>query len=541
MALREYWAVLRRWLWLIVFGTILAAGGAYVVSRNMEPIYESTVTLRIDVSTGAVNNQYAGLLAAEQMIGTYSQQMKMRPVMETTLAELGLQNWLSATELANTITVAPVRDTQLIQLSVEGPDPELVARIANKVAEVFIDQNREFEQSRYSGSKEALARELAQVQQDLEATQLLIDDLGTPVILEGQIELERLSLTLSTQRATYSNLLSSYEELRIAEASQSSVLIVAEEAIPSYISIRPQVMNNTVLAALVGAMLAAAIVLLVEYLDDSVKTPDEVTALTNAATLGVIGQIEGATGREKLVTMNAPRSPLSEAFRALRTNIQFSAVDEPLKSILVTSSGPGEGKSTTAANLATVIAQAGKNVILVDADLRRPTLHRFFELPNGQGLTTALLDVQSPAVAHLQETIVPRLKVMSSGPIPPNPAELLNSQRQSDLIVELVNSVDVVIIDSPPVLTVADALVLAPQVSGVLLVVEAGRTRREMLQKAKDALVRTEGRLLGVALNRLTSRRSGYYYQYYQYYFNEYEKDSAGQKRQRKLFSGWRR
>jgi non-specific protein-tyrosine kinase len=355
--------------------------------------------------------------------------------------------------------------------------------------------------------------------------------------LDQQVELERLNLTLSTQRATYSNLLSNYEELRIAEASQASMLIVAEGAVPSYVPVRPRVLNNTVLAALVGAMLASAVVFVAEYLDDSVKTPNDIASLLGSATLGTIGQIGNGAGQKKLVALSEPRSPLSEAFRALRTNIHFAGVAESLSAILVTSSGPGEGKSTTSANLALVLAQAGKQVILVDADLRRPTLHRFFDLPNGQGLTTALLDLRSPIDAHLQETEVTGLKVMSSGPIPPNPAELLSSQRQSDLLQELQRQSDIVLIDSPPVLTVADALVLAPQTNGVLLVVEAGRTRKEVLKKAGEALERTDARLLGVVLNQMTARRSGYYYQYYQHYYSEYEQDRPGRTKQRKLRS----
>ena len=534
MEIREYWTILRRWMWLILLGTGVAAVAAFVISRNMEPVYESSVTLRIDVSTGAAANQYAGLLAAEQMIGTYSQQMTMRPVMEATLAELGLEQQLSSDQLATMITVSPIRETQLIVLSVEGTDPDLVAHIANKVAQVFIAQNRAFEASRYATSKEALAAELAQVQQDLEATQLLIDGMEASASQDQQVELDRLNLILSTQRATYSNLLSNYEELRIAEASQASMLIVAEDAVPSYVPVRPRVLNNTVLAALVGAMLASAVAFLTEYLDDSVKTPDDIVSLVGSPTLGTIGQIGGGANRKKLITLSAPRSPLSEAFRALRTNIQFAGVDEPLSAILVTSSGPGEGKSTTAANLALVMAQAGRQVVLVDADLRRPTLHRFFDLPNGQGLTTALLDLRSPIEAHLQETEVSGLRLMTSGPIPPNPAELLSSQRQSDLLKELERQSDIVIVDSPPVLTVTDALVLAPQTNGVLLVVEAGRTRKEVLKKTREALARTDARLLGVVLNQMTARRSGYYYQYYQYYYSAYEQDRPRSAKPRK-------
>jgi len=542
MELREYWLILRRWLWLVVLGTFLAAAAAFIVSRNTQPVYQSTVTLRVDPSTGRLTNEYAGLLVAEQLAGTYSQQMQMRPVMEATLEELGLQQQMTAGQLAGLVSVSPVRDTQLIRLSVEHTDPELAAEIANKIADVFIFQNQQFEQSRYAASKHSLSAELANVRLDLETTQTAIDVLGVPTTPEDQLELERLNLTLSSQQATYANLLSSYEELRIAEASESSNMVVVESAIPPRSHIRPRTMTNTMLAAAVGAMLAVGVIFLVEYLDDTVKTPDDVTAAAGFSTLGAIASIEASDHKGMLTTLLSPRAPVSEAYRALRTNIQFAAVDGPLKSIVVTSSGPGEGKSTTAANLAIVMAQAGRQVVLVDADLRRPTQHRFFELPNGQGLTTALLDLGASATQHIQATGVPGLRVMTSGPIPPNPAELLGSQRQTDLLAALAEEADIVILDSPPVLTVTDALVLAPQVSGVLLVAEAGGTRREMLQKTKEALAHAEGRVLGVALNRLTPRRSGYYYyQYYQYYYSRYEKEGARPTRQRKLLSGLKR
>lgn len=534
MELREYWLILRRWLWLVILGTLLAAVAAYVVSRNTEPVYQSTVTMRVDPSTGRLTNEYAGLLVAEQLAGTYSQQMKMRPVMAATLEELGLQGQMTPAQLGGLVSVSPVRDTQLIRLSVEHTDSELAAGIANKVAAVFIRQNQQFEQGRYAASKQSLSEELSKTRLDLENTQAAIDLLTIP---EDQFELDALNLILSSQRAAYANMLSNYEELRIAEASESSNVLVVEQAVPSYGPIRPRTMQNTMLAAAVGAMLAVGVIFLVEYLDDTVKTPDDVSATAGLSTLGAIAQFEGKVA-QRLITLISPRSPISEAFRALRTNIQFAAVDGPLSSMMITSPGPGEGKSTVISNLAVVMAQAGRRVILVDADLRRPKQHRFFELPNGQGLTTALLDLRTPAIEHVQTTGVPGLRVMTSGPIPPNPAELLGSQRQADLLAELAGEANIVMLDTPPVLTVTDALVLAPLTGGVMLVVEVGATRRDGLQKAMEALSHSGGRVLGVALNQLSARRSGYYYyQYYQYYYSRYEKEGTGSTQRRGILS----
>ena len=541
MELREYWLILRRWLWLVVLGTVLTASAAYFVSNNTEPVYQSTVTLRLDLASGDMTNEYAAILTANQLAGTYSEQIRMRPVLGAVLETLDLQDKMSPSSLASRVTVDPVGDTQLIRVSVEDADPQMAAIIANQIVEVFIAQNQEFEQNRYADSKLSLSKQMTLMQEELETTQAALDALGSSTMAEEKTELDRLDLTLASQQAAYANLLSNYERIRIAEASESSNVVVVEEAIPTDSPIRPRTMANTLLAAVVGALLAVGIMFLVEYLDDTVKTPEDLASVTDLSTLGAIADIEGRTGRDRLVTLLTPRSAISEAYRMLRTSIQFAAVDGQVKSIMVTSSGSGEGKSTTAANLAIVMAQTGQRVILVDADLRRPVQHRLFELPNSKGLTMALLDLNAPPKEHLQATSVPGLQIMTSGAIPPNPAELLGSQRQADLLADLEKEADLIILDSPPVLTVADALVLAPRVSGVLLVVEVGSTRRGAVQKAVDTLLHADARVLGVALNRLTLRRSAYYYHYYQQYYRQYEEDGKDSSRRRSFLPGSKR
>ena len=541
MELREYWPFLRRWLWLVVLSTVLAGSGAYFVNRNTQPVYRSTVTLRLDLASGDLTNEYAAAMAANQLAGTYSAQIKMRPVLKAALQTLDLQDTMSPGGLASRVTVAPVGDTQLIRVSVQDTDPQMAAAMANQIAEAFIAQNQEFEQNRFADSKLSLSEQMALMQEELETTQAALDAFGSPTTPEDKIEVGRLDLTLASQQAAYANLLSHYEGIRIAEASGSSNVLVAEEAIPIYSPIRPRTMTNTLLTALVAALLVLGIIFLVEYLDDTVKTPEDLASVVDLSTLGAIAEIEGRTGRDRLVTVLAPRSAISEAYRMLRTNIQFAGVDGQVKSIMVTSSGSGEGKSTTVANLAIVMAQTGRRVILIDADLRRPVQHRLFELPNSKGLTTALLDLNTPPREHLQDTLVPGLQIMTSGAIPPNPAELLGSQRQAALLADLEKEADLIILDSPPVLTVADALVLAPRVNGVLLVVEVGSTRRGAIQKAADALLHTDARMLGVALNRLTLRRSAYYYHYYQQYYRRYEDDGKDSSRRRSFLPGSKR
>jgi capsular exopolysaccharide synthesis family protein len=215
----------------------------------------------------------------------------------------------------------------------------------------------------------------------------------------------------------------------------------------------------------------------------------------------------------QLVTVSEPRSPISEAYRTLRTNLDFANLDQTLKTLVVTSAGVGEGKSTTLANLAVVSAEAGRKVILVDADLRRPTLHQVFGLENEQGLTTVMMDESSLASPPLQETGIAGLSVLTSGPLPPNPADLMGSRRMEEVIAALAEQADQVFFDTPPVVAVTDAAVLATKVDGVLLVISASKTRRDYARTAVQRLEQINARLVGTVLTnvQMGAGFTGYY------------------------------
>lgn len=219
----------------------------------------------------------------------------------------------------------------------------------------------------------------------------------------------------------------------------------------------------------------------------------------------------GLSSAEQLVTHFNPRSPVSEAYRQLRTNIQFSSLDRPLRTLLVTSTGPQEGKSTTLANLAVTVAQTGSSVLVVDCDLRRPTLQRIFGVRNDRGLTSMLLSDSLDVVPKLS-TDVPGLAVLPSGPLPPNPAELLASRRMTEVIERLTREAEMVIFDSPPVVAVTDAAVLASKLDGVLLVISSGKTKRDLAQRAKAMLEKVNARILGVVLNNVKYDTSLHHY-----------------------------
>jgi capsular exopolysaccharide synthesis family protein len=213
-----------------------------------------------------------------------------------------------------------------------------------------------------------------------------------------------------------------------------------------------------------------------------------------------------------LVTISNPRSPVAEAYHSLRTNLEFSSPDKPLRSMVVTSAAPDEGKSTTLANLAVTMAQAGKKVILVDCDLRRPSQHQIFNARSSPGLTDLVRDESLLANPPLQETPVANLKLLTTGQLPPNPSELLGSRRMDEIIAALLARADVALFDAPPIIAVTDAALLSAKVDGVLLIISAGKTRREQARKAQALLEKVNARLIGTVLNNVKLDTSLQYY-----------------------------
>ena len=226
----------------------------------------------------------------------------------------------------------------------------------------------------------------------------------------------------------------------------------------------------------------------------------------------------------QLIAITDPKSPAAEGYRTVRTNLQFAWLDQPHRSIVITSASGGEGKTTTTANLGVVAAQAGSRVCLVDADLRRPALHRVFGLGNTRGLSTALVE-NLPFSTIAQHTNITNLSVLTSGPLPPNPSELVGSQRMRQLLEAAASHFDLIFCDTPPVISVADALALAAQCDGVILVVRAGMVPHQVVRRAAQQIETVKSRILGVLLNHVNLRRDGYYYDYSRYYHAYYGGD----------------
>ncbi|MGI6227394.1 MAG: CpsD/CapB family tyrosine-protein kinase [Peptococcales bacterium] len=230
----------------------------------------------------------------------------------------------------------------------------------------------------------------------------------------------------------------------------------------------------------------------------------------------------------KVITINNPKSPISEAYRTLRTNIQFSSFDKEIKVLHITSAGPGEGKSTTLANLAVTFGQTGKKVLILDCDFRRPSQHKVFGLSNMRGMTNLLVE-DLPFEELVQETKAEKVHLLTTGPLPPNPVELVGSKKLGEFLKQLKdsNDYDIILVDSPPALAVADALLLSSHVDGTLMVLSSGEVNRDIARQARDALLNVKANIIGVVLNKVEKNSS---YSYYYYYYGEGERTARKRK-----------
>jgi non-specific protein-tyrosine kinase len=406
-------------------------------------------------------------------------------------------------------------------IEVEGTDPELVMAVANALPPISIDQIQQLQSARFTRTRENLNEQIILVNQQIIDTQAKIDQLAAPQTIGDDLRLSQLESTLLQHRNSYVAFQESYEALRLAEAqSVDSVLVVAPAVLPNS-PIYPNPILNIGLALSLGLFLGIIIVLLLEYLDDRLQSSEQLGLLTGAPMLAEIDWIEDGSKidsqKDSLIALEQPRHPISEKFRTLRTNLQFSNIDIGFRSILVTSAIPGEGKSTIAANLACVMAQAGRQVVLIDADLRRSTQFRNFLLRPSPGLAEALLAEKVSPELFLQAGPIPNLQILTSGQSVPNPAELLASERMKNLIDRIGEQADIIIIDSPPIVPVTDAQVLGRLVQGALLVASLQVTPRHLVAQAASSLAQVNIPLLGTVLNH-QSRQSSNRTEKYSYY-----------------------
>jgi capsular exopolysaccharide synthesis family protein len=387
------------------------------------------------------------------------------------------------------------------------------------------------ELARYNETKDTYEEKQSQLDQ-LKSTLALYQQVYLNLSVYGENSLDssqsvrqsQLQSTLALYQQIYSNLLNSYETIRLARLRSTASIVQIQKAVVPSSPTQPQPVRDMALGAVAGMLLMGALVVLVEYLDDTIKTPEDVNRTLDFPVIGFIGEMEG-TGKKGhnpgvYITEN-PRSPIAESFRTLRSNLEFAGVDNPLKTLLITSSSPGEGKTTVAVNLAAAIAQGGKKIVLMDADLRRPSMHRFVNIPNRAGLSELFRDPNSSYHDVKFEWGNPSISVITSGALPPNPAELLGSEKMEQILNDLRNDYDMVLIDGPPFI-VADPIVLSAKTDGVLLIIEPGKTKIDSVRVMQEQLEMAGARVVGVVLNPISRKKSKYYSGKYRYYSDYY-------------------
>ena len=305
-------------------------------------------------------------------------------------------------------------------------------------------------------------------------------------------------------------------DLTLREKARHVTAHIIERAMPPGAPVRPQKLKNIAFAAIIGLFVGLCLALLQEFLDDRINTAEDADRILGLPSLGHVPALTAADA--KLLPQMSGLDPAAESYRVLRTNIHFAAIDAPVRTLVVTSSNPGEGKTTTAANLGFAMAADGRKVILVDTDLRRPSLHKLLELPVVPGLTDVLLGDAKLEDVLLEHGDMPGLMALTCGSTPPNPSELLGSRTFRNMVEQLMTMADLVIFDTPPVLVAADAQILASQMDGTVLVLETGETKKAAARRTLDLLRQARANILGVAYNKMRALDgNGYYYYNYQY------------------------
>jgi capsular exopolysaccharide synthesis family protein len=556
MTFERYYSILQKQWKLLVLCTVIVTLGTYVGSRLTTPIFQSSVLIRVAISSSNSSADYNSLLASDQLVQTEAQIALSDPILHNVASHY---SGLTVDQLAKVTTSTPKLNTQLFEIDVQDPIPTRAAAIANDIANTLIQQQVQEIQQNDNISQQQLQQEMDATRHDIDATTSKIAALQTQItsmevqrvaisqISALQIQMNNLQSQLDSSQARYNQWQTTLAQLQMTEAQNNSFLRLVQPAQPAKNPVRPQILLNTALGLATGLLLGLIMAALVEQLDTRIRTQEEISELLNLPVLGTVWKKNTSKKEQEDLFNPQGRNINAESYRILRTNIGFSSINRPVRSLMITSAMPQDGKSTIAANLAIFMAKAGKNTLLIDADLRRPTQHQRFllsaknDLP---GLSDAIMAfAQSQSFpANLNKTIkfngislnnymhatdIANLWVMPAGQIPPNPSELLDSKAASSLFNTITQSgVDMIIFDTPPLLGLSDASILLPKVDGTLLVINAMSTKRKNLRQMKTILSQVDSHVLGCILNKLRPdrRETAYYY----YYRSDEEKVAPG-------------
>jgi capsular exopolysaccharide synthesis family protein len=512
--LSRFLAALRRRKWTIVVVAVVMSASALLFSLLQTPVYEGEVRIALDPTGGTAVFDPVGIEARidpDLVIQTEIELLKSEQVKAAVREELGPVRDVQASRLA---------DTLLINVNGHSTDPSRAAAVTDTYARKYLELRRQQAAGELLAATDQVRASVAKLQSQIDA----LPAGGSPERREALLQ----------QQARFSERL---DQLEIEVALQSGgAHIVGEAELPTS-PVTPTPGRDVGLALVLGAMLGVGLALLFEYRDDSVKTKEEMSGVM--APLPVVGAIPtvaawrdaklGRSGPRLVTGEDAGAVAASEAYRALRTSVRLLGVERPLTMIQITSALPGDGKSTTLANLAVVLVAAGHRVVMVDCDLRRPTLHSTFGLGKDVGFTSVLARESTLSNALQPIPSEGSLALLASGPLPPNPSELLGAKGTSELLFALRADFDMILVDCPPVLSVTDAAVLSVWVDATLLVAKAGVTKTNQLREALTLLRQAEAPVTGGVLNQVAFQQG-----YGDYYVDPQKEHRSGRRRERR-------
>jgi polysaccharide biosynthesis transport protein len=479
MTLRDYGAVIWRRKWLVIVPLVLTTLVATVLSLSQTNMYRATAEVLVREPPRASSIGESGVVLNPRTVENELSRAQGSEIQTATRVIVGDEPGLS---------VDAKTGSDVFRFTGTSSSAELAAVAANTYAERYIEDRREALLVEYATRIAVLEQRIVEIDAEIAA------GAGDPELQQDQ----RLQYVRELEDLQVSTELARTSGARVVDAAQ----------VPTS-PFEPNTLRTALLALVVGLLVGLGIAFIVDYLDTSLKGPDDLARVSGGLpTLAAVPLLEGwkPTDHPHLISREDPQAPSSEAYRGLRTSIQFLGLDRQMKIIQLTSPRPGDGKSTTAGNLAVTMARAGKRVLLIDCDLRKPRVHEFFDLPNLVGFTSVLLGDATMSQAALPVDGEPNLLVMASGPVPPDPSELLSGERTSAALAIVAEQVDVIILDSPPVLAVSDPLVLSGLVDAVVLVASAGRTDTRQVARALEQLRQVDAPLIGTVLNRLEAR-----------------------------------
>ena len=499
-AARELGALALRWWWLVLLCGVLAGGAAYIVTRDQKPAYEASTTMIVGRSLEEGSTLDPREVQSNELLAqTYADIARRQPVLQGVVDELGLETgWRT---LRERVRANPIESTQLLEIVAEARSPAEAEAIADETARQLIklqsEPGLESEQRRFvSDQLQDLSQKIAKAQQRVNRVESRL--FGTLADEERQSlrdQISALQQQISDWQATYADLLANAQPT-------SDSLAVVESARATSRPVRASVALNTAVAAILGVLIALGTAALWERSMSTFKSAGDISKELGVPFLGGIRSTK--RGRwENLAVV--PSSPPADDYRILRSSIESLSLARPIKSILVTSPSERGARTTTVSNLGVVMAQAGTRTVLVDADIRQPMLHDIFGVPESPGLTDYLKS-GSPVAEALKPTSVENLQLLTTGSRVSNPSELLDSPGMSRLLELLQPVADVVILDGPSPLHFSDAVLLSKHVDGVLLVLTAGRTRRDAAQSSVMLLERAGATLLGGVLHAVSTQ-----------------------------------